>query len=152
MRVERIKDTRRDFQRFFGVALTVLAARGVYADMRLEDAALLVGHSISHRQILVGYDRYGAPVGFLAYAFFSSDTERSWRSSSGHSLDPTEFDEGGELWVTVFACRDGLTREFIRSAKAFIPSGHDQARSIRRRHGRPSGPVRTWRRQALQIT
>ncbi|MFJ2600558.1 toxin-activating lysine-acyltransferase (plasmid) [Pantoea agglomerans] len=90
-------------------------------------------HAILHRQIKFLFDMNGSPLAYLTWAYLRNDTVERLLNDPQFRLHPSEWDEGGEIWILDFCCKPGYGREVIKYLRNTITLSQRNVKWLTRR-------------------
>ncbi|WP_017346045.1 toxin-activating lysine-acyltransferase [Pantoea sp. A4] len=91
-------------------------------------------YAINHHQIKFFFDGHNQPLGYITWAYLEADTELRMLNDEKFNLHPSEWNEGGRIWLLDFCCAPGYSLEVIKKLKRIRPWGEGQVRWISRRN------------------
>lgn len=89
--------------------------------------------AIQHRQIKFLFDRRGQPLAYVTWAYLEADTEARLLNDPQFRLHPSEWNEGGRIWILDFCCQPGFGRTIMHYLEQIRPWGQGEARWLSRR-------------------
>ncbi|ECX6625118.1 toxin-activating lysine-acyltransferase [Salmonella enterica] len=89
--------------------------------------------AINHDQIKFLFDGKGMPLAYITWAYIAPDTEERLISDPEFRLHPSEWNEGGRIWVLDFCCKPGFGAKAIEHFSKFPPWGEGEVRWLSRK-------------------
>ncbi|WP_428832164.1 toxin-activating lysine-acyltransferase [Gibbsiella dentisursi] len=89
--------------------------------------------AINHKQIKFLFGANNQPLAYITWAYLERDTESRMLHDPKFNLHPSEWNEGGRIWILDFCCKPGYSREVIKLLSKIRPWGEGQVRWINRR-------------------
>lgn len=138
-----------DFFRCVGLVATLMGQSPRYCEYPIACIPLWLEPAIRHCQIHFFLNHGGVPVGYLTWAWLTTDTEHRLLHDPAVLLHISEWNEGDRLWILDFVLLSGDVRSRLREA-ASVFENYEQAKSLRRREDGTVRKVSTWRRTAFR--
>lgn len=83
-------------------------------------------HAILHKQIKFIFDARGKPLAYFTWAYLRSDTIERLKHDPHFRLHPSEWNEGGDIWILDFCCKPGYGKALLRFIRTHFPwQNHD---------------------------
>lgn len=115
----------------FGFANWVLfdTGRGRFS---IASAVIWIMPAIRHRQIVFLFDNRGKPVAYATWAFVSDAVLEALRADRVAALEPTEWNEGLNLWIVDIVAMPGCIRPLMRRLRQAVGAAAPEAHGLRR--------------------
>ena len=82
-----------------GAACRIAMQSKTYYSFRLIDFRTWILPAIDHKQIMIFFDYFGHPKGYITWANLAPDTELRILNDPGFLLHDSEWDEGSSTWI-----------------------------------------------------
>lgn len=90
-------------------------------------------HAIQHHQIKFLFDLHGLPLAYITWAYLEKDTEQRLINDPHFRLHPSEWDEGGNIWILDFCCKPGFCRKAVERFLMLSPWGEGAVHWLNRK-------------------
>ena len=138
-----------NFAEVLGWAVHLLAHTGKYRDYPLACVELWLVPAARMRQLHLIKELDGRLIGYMTWARFAADTEQRWIHDPEVTLHPSEWNEGGRLWILDFIAAPGYARRCIALVKKHFPECHE-LRFLRRDTEGCTRRISHWYRDVSQ--
>lgn len=126
-----------------GIAAHLWAAHASYGMLPMYRLNVYVIPALVHRQIGFVFDEYNNPVAYVVWGFIAPDVEP--KIMAGLPIHPSEWNEGGRLWIVDFVAPFGNVREIVAFLRATQFRDERSACSFRRNRLNQRGArIRVW--------
>lgn len=115
--------------RLLGYACILIFMSKHYSLFHIASLNLWIHPAIHHKQIIFLFDKQSEPIGYVTWAYLASDSQDRLLNDPGFSLHPSEWNEGGNMWIIDFCFPCGNVRQGIRKIKEVL-----KAKGIVRAH------------------
>lgn len=103
-----------------------LAGDGASGRKRLDSMVACLSAAVTSGKTKLYFDRYGAPVAYVAWATVNADVEQRLLREPGYVLEQEKINSGASLWVTDFFATDGYLQPVLRDMCDTLFREHDQ--------------------------
>lgn len=93
------KSSHEDQAKSFGFALWIAMQSPTYCLYRLIDLRVWLMPAIQHKQIMLFFDSFDNPIGYVTWANLAADVEARLLKDPHFILHESEWDEGGKTWI-----------------------------------------------------
>lgn len=83
-------------------------------------------NAILHKQIKFIFDAQGKPLAYFTWACLRQDTTTRLMHDPHFRLHPSEWNEGGDVWMLDFCCKPGYAKAILRFIKPDLPWKNDE--------------------------
>ena len=141
------KESDRTSAEIRGAVSYLLSRHQTYRRLSFSSLCAWVDPAIDLGQIRVFYDQHGRrPVGYVTWAFLTSEVEMQWQSDPTFILHQSEWNEGDRLWFVDLVAQPSYCLDICRLIMLEMFPGQTVAYSLRRGSNGRMTRVRTWQR------
>lgn len=120
-------------QEQIGFAVSCMLHNRNYSLYPVLSIQLWTEFAIQHNQIKFLFDTRGFPLAYATWAYLETDTEERLLSDPEFRLHPSEWNEGGRIWILDFCCKPGFGRKAIERFVQLHPWGDEEIRWLSRK-------------------